>query len=1075
MFKNNKKEQNILNSWIVMEALSPKTYKKETEVAEEIFKISNNQLLPWFNKQPIKKGYDLYYEIYLGNVKMNLASDAILAIFKADEEYDSRIQEKATIATFLVDAQGMLVDDATTVSSFAWSFPLILQKNFDSLKNWTTIESVIKEDLCNVLKNLDDNGNKLPIDYEKIMEAYNFLLNRLRLASKFIEAPSFIARRDHYTKSKTKIESSLLNSFYLDDLIFSLNYAEKGKLNTALRQYLQIQNINITFEKIVDVLTDKNFCEQKLAPSAHPAIRWPIKGKHNLVSLQQLAINTIRSHFADNNNEGLLSINGPPGTGKTTILKDLISGCIFDKVEAMLKLTDPYDAFKATGDKQIFQNNSFINFYQLDSSLKGHEVVIASSNNNAVENISKELPIIDSVEKPISNYFTSLSKNLISDDNSIETWGFISVALGNSSNISKFRNKFWFDDDISIRQFLNKARGKDVGFIEYKDKEGKVCYRLPRIIEEENPYTLEKDTIENWDKVKKYFLDLKTEIIAELSYLEGIRKNVFKIKELNTIVNNTYEKKVFIKQEYEKLKDEFNTIKCEYDRKIKIYSELGQAILLIHKERPSFFNRLFRTYLFRIWKYKLTEFKKDIGAIKKELNNLDIKIAIYKDNLLKKKETINSLNADLEKNKNKLDSLQAEINLLSQKLEITVIDDVFFDDHEKWNLSSPWLPKNLQDKRSKLFDYALQVNKAFINLNAKKIYHNLYLFINAMKKNELSKKEHKRWLSDLWSTLFLITPVISTTFASVNKMFGDLPINSLGWLLIDESGQATPQAPIGLMMRTKRVVVVGDPLQIPPVASLPRSLINEISSYYQVDSDFWQAPKASVQTIADVSSPYQAIFETDFGSRIVGLPLLVHRRCHDPMFHISNKVAYGNKMVKATIGSKDSSIGNILGPSAWVNIKSISQNKWSLKEGNIVIDMLKKLFNEGEINPNLYIISPFKIVAQEMKNLLREVDILDHIWIKDHVGTIHTFQGKEADAVIVILGAPNENQNGSRKWATFEPNIINVMVSRAKKNIYIVGNKSLWIKSGHGKSLDNNDLLLLDPQSIYGYTMISND
>lgn len=39
--------------------------------------------------------------------------------------------------------------------------------------------------------------------------------------------------------------------------------------------------------------------------------------------------------------------------------------------------------------------------------------------------------------------------------------------------------------------------------------------------------------------------------------------------------------------------------------------------------------------------------------------------------------------------------------------------------------------------------------------------------------------------------------------------------------------------------------------------------------------------------------------ETKSGTREVGVPLLVHRRCEEPMFSISNAIAYENLMVQA--------------------------------------------------------------------------------------------------------------------------------------------------------------------------------
>ena len=70
----------------------------------------------------------------------------------------------------------------------------------------------------------------------------------------------------------------------------------------------------------------------------------------------------------------------------------------------------------------------------------------------------------------------------------------------------------------------------------------------------------------------------------------------------------------------------------------------------------------------------------------------------------------------------------------------------------------------------------------------------------------------------------------------------------------------------------------------------------------------------------------------------------------------------------------------------------------------------------------------------------------------DHIGTVDTFQGKEAVAqgkeavaVILVLGAQDEGQNGARQWAGSPAN---VAVSRAKQAFYVVGNRRLWRNAG---------------------------
>ena len=67
---------------------------------------------------------------------------------------------------------------------------------------------------------------------------------------------------------------------------------------------------------------------------------------------------------------------------------------------------------------------------------------------------------------------------------------------------------------------------------------------------------------------------------------------------------------------------------------------------------------------------------------------------------------------------------------------------------------------------------------------------------------------------------------------------------------------------------------------------------------------------------------------------------------------------------------------------------------------------------------------------------------------QDAVGTVHTFQGKEAEAVILMLGAGRDAKAGSRSWAGGTPNLLNVAATRAKRALYVVGNRAEWRGAG---------------------------
>ena len=74
-------------------------------------------------------------------------------------------------------------------------------------------------------------------------------------------------------------------------------------------------------------------------------------------------------------------------------------------------------------------------------------------------------------------------------------------------------------------------------------------------------------------------------------------------------------------------------------------------------------------------------------------------------------------------------------------------------------------------------------------------------------------------------------------------------------------------------------------------------------------------------------------------------------------------------------------------------------------------------------------------------------------WSQEHVGTVHTVQGREAEAVIFVLGAPEMEQAGARFWAGKTPNLLNVAATRAKEVIYVIGNAKAWRNSGVFKIL----------------------
>ncbi|WP_194240608.1 DEAD/DEAH box helicase [Gilliamella sp. ESL0250] len=1055
----------ILSSWSALEALAPQTYKKPEDLANgdrnNIINTTHTGL-PWLQQQKSRPNYKIYYQVCLGSISMSEAIKDLIKVFGRDEELNQRTTEHAVIGSLLVDNNGVLLEEnGIAISSFAWALPLTLNKQLNGLNQWINIERTILAHLQKLLRKTNEQGQLIPLNKTMIINAFYWLVNQFELPDHLVQPPEYIIRTYHHFKAKTPPELPLLNSFYFNDLLKIAQQVENKTVNKGIKAYLGITEI----KNVNDLLTNHVLLEKVLAPKNISLSRWPSPGGHPLVTLQQAAVNLTRMELRDNG--GIIAVNGPPGTGKTTLLRDIVASAVVDRALAMCAFDEPEKAFIPVGGK-IPAGKGFYQLYQLDTCLKGHEIVVASSNNKAVENISKELPASKAIGYSVDefNYFSAISNhvyNLSIDDNKQtdnsnlplnETWGMMAAVLGNSKNRTIFQKTFWWNEEYGFRIYLKAAKGDDVTK-EITDEQGNVIARkIPEIVSIERPATTLQQAVSLWQAKKNEFLKLKSEIEAALKTLEQLRQACLNKQKISQKVTEQYT----VQQNYQQKKQELDLQlaqqQAEYQSYEALYEKSQHIENLSKKKKPGLFARLFRTQAWMQWLHKHKELQQSSYSRKKLFLNAQAVV----EQLLSEKQKLEQKQSNIQqsqiKQQNELARLNQYIDSYRTKLGNRLIEDkTFFADHQLYNLNSPWLPNELHKKRERLFMLAMDLHKAFINASAQKILHNLSIF---MMPGALKEQDKKQFLSDLWSTLFLAVPVISTTFASFERMMGDLNQDSIGWLLIDEAGQALPQAAVGAIARAKRTIVVGDPLQIPPVTSIPLRLNEEICRFFNVNKTLWSAPDASVQTLADRASSYQSSFRNDTGGRNVGIPLLVHRRCCEPMFSISNHIAYDGQMVYAAGHHQPGVIGNILGSSCWFDLNGQADTKWCPDEGKIVIELLNKIAHQGITEPDLFIITPFKIVANELRNCLRkEKDLFEKLninlnqWIIDRIGTIHTVQGREADSVILVLGAPENKHNGARLWAAGTPNIINVAASRAKQNFYVIGSYASWSGVGH--------------------------
>ena len=177
------------------------------------------------------------------------------------------------------------------------------------------------------------------------------------------------------------------------------------------------------------------------------------------------------------------------------------------------------------------------------------------------------------------------------------------------------------------------------------------------------------------------------------------------------------------------------------------------------------------------------------------------------------------------------------------------------------------------------------------------------------------------------------------------------------------------------------------------------------------------------------------------------------------MFGISNRLAYDGGMVLARrkMAEEDelTKLRPLLGESRWFDVaaKGGGHKHFIREQAEVVLRLVRAYAERGFVGedglPALFVVSPFRSVADGVRKLLcDDLRTRGHAakavgaWGTTSVGTVHTFQGKEKETVILALGGASD---GAIAWACGTPNILNVAVTRTQRRLYVVGDRARWM------------------------------
>jgi hypothetical protein len=813
------------------------------------------------------------------------------------------------------------------------------------------------------------------------------------------------------TRADEETGQPFLNSFFTDELAHVATALRDRDVGPALAQFLTPARRVATAER-VDVQQSPQSVLSGCAPERLPDGRWVTDADRSLAFSQQFAVNEIMRGLRTG--AGLFAVNGPPGTGKTTMLRDLIAAIVVDRAIELACLDNPSQAF--AGRERRWETPSYT--HQIKApvpELTGFEIVVASSNNGAVENVTAEIPGPKGIGPQWQqaaeqlDYFTDTARLVHGEG----AWAMIAARLCNFANRNEFTESFWWDSSTSsMAHVLANASPPD------------------------------------WQTAVTSF----RRALVRVHTHAGERAEVYRAVTALAIAERE-------REEASAASDKAAVRHAELGRQLQATErELGDArqrrlaaydALRVHtpgKPGPLAFLSGRRRAARRAWEEEHRglsrrftdadrhhhDASQTVQALRHQTQTAAIEAEAARSTLAELDAEKQRLRAALWEARQRWSDHVPSGPEYAETLERDLI--------ERREKAAPWADGEFTRARTDLFLAALALHKALILNEAPTFRKNLSALMDLVAGKGPPRPD---MTLALWQTFFLVVPVVSSTFASFGRLFAGCGRESMGWLLIDEAGQAPPQYAAGALWRSRRAVVVGDPLQLEPVVNLPwggqQALLREFGV-----SEEWAPSRTSVQQVADRLAVHGTWLpsSTPGDSVWVGTPLRVHRRCDRPMFEISNAIAYHGLMVFGTPSRDPFCDGD-----TWYDVGSgVAEGHWIPAEGQALRAVLTRLRWAGVRASEIRVLSPFRKVAGRAaaihRAIFRQVSEEDR---RNWVGTVHTMQGKEADVVILVLGGDPESP-GSRRFATQSANLLNVAVSRARRRLYVIGNRNTWGK-----------------------------
>ncbi len=247
-------------------------------------------------------------------------------------------------------------------------------------------------------------------------------------------------------------------------------------------------------------------------------------------------------------------------------------------------------------------------------------------------------------------------------------------------------------------------------------------------------------------------------------------------------------------------------------------------------------------------------------------------------------------------------------------------------------------------------------------------------------------------------------PIILSTTFSARSNFGDKVM--FDYVIMDEASQVSSDTGLLAMTCAKNAVIVGDTMQLPNVVKTDDKIkMQAVAKECHIDTKYDCSLHSFLQAVCNVLPD------------VTQTLLREHYRCHPKIINFCNQKYYGGKLIIMTSDNGEEDV-----VSAIRTVKgNHSRGNFNMREVDVISQEVLPEMDTPDDETG--IIAPYN----DQVNLIKE-----RVADKIDVATVHKFQGREKDAIVMSMVDDVVTD------FTDDSNLFNVAVSRAKKKFCLV-------------------------------------